>query len=48
MQLRFFGEVLMLRVASGIYPAMFFVSSSDALFRFTFVYTAKFKKSDFF
>ena len=30
----FLSEVLMLRVASGILPAMFFVSSSDALFSF--------------
>ena len=29
-----FSEVLTLRVASGILPAMFFVSSSDALFSF--------------
>ena len=30
----------------GTCPAMFFVSSSDALFRFTFVHTAKLKKSN--
>ena len=29
-----FVKVLTLRVASGILPAMFFVSSSDALFSF--------------
>ena len=43
-----FCEVLVLRVASGILPAMFFLFRRLTLFfRFTFVHTAKLKKSNF-
>ena len=42
-----FCEVLVLRVASGILPAMFFVSSSDALFSFYICSHLKAEKSDF-
>ena len=39
--------VLMLRVASGILPAMFFVSSSDALFSFYICSHSKAEKVKF-
>ena len=44
----FVCEVLTLRVASGILPAMFFVSSSDALFSFYICSHSKAEKSKFF
>ena len=45
--IRVFCELLMLRVASGILPAMFFVSSSDALFSFYICSHSKAEKVKF-
>ena len=42
-----FCEILMFRVDSGILPAMFFVSSSDALFSFYICSHSKAEKVKF-
>ena len=41
------SEVLTLKVASGILPAMFLFRRLTLFFRFTYVHTAKLKKSNF-
>ena len=42
-----FCEVLVIRVASGILPGIFLFRRLTLFFRFTFVHTAKLKKSNF-